>query len=109
MTPNYTLILICLAFSFSAALIKQLYDLRFAKKGVYTLIIDVFLSSICGLILALLLSAFITSELTLIGLSGFGGLFGTAGMKTIMKFNLGKRVKIQIGFDDDKDSKNPKN
>lgn len=102
MAPNYIIILICVAFSLLCAILKQLYNSHYYPKNFYVFIIDVLLSTVSGIVLALILAERITNAFTLIGLSGLGGMFGLSGLKAIMKLNLGKKVRIQIGFDEEK-------
>jgi hypothetical protein len=100
MAPNYLLIILCAAFSLVTSLVKQLYDLRYTPKSIYAFIIDVLLSTLSGLILSLILSEILGNQLCVLGFSGLGGLFGVSGFKLLMKLKLGKRIKIQIGFDE---------
>ncbi|MFW6014939.1 MAG: hypothetical protein ACOCRK_00715 [bacterium] len=103
MIENWKLIAICSGFSLFAALLKQLFDVKYYPKNMYIFIIDVLLSALCGIILALVLSSYIEHELTIIGISGLGGLLGVSSIKILMKFKLGQKIKIQIGFEEDED------
>lgn len=105
MLDNWKVFAICSIFSLFAALLKQLFDARYYPKNMYIFIIDVLLSAVCGIIVALILSNFIKSELAIIGIGGLGGLLGVSSIKLLMKFKLGQKINIQIGFDDDKDNK----
>jgi FtsH-binding integral membrane protein len=101
MTPSYILVLMCSALSFLCAFLKQLYDAQYNPKTTYALIIDVILSGVSGLVLGLILTEYLKNELAIIGLSGLGGMFGVSALKILMKLKLGKKIKIQVGFDDD--------
>jgi hypothetical protein len=100
-TDKIILLLLCAGFSFFTALIKHLHDTRGHPKSIYVFMIDVFLSAVSGLITALLSSSIIEDDITLIGISGAGGILGMSGLKLLMQIKLGKKVKISL-----KDSNN---
>lgn len=101
MTPNLILVLMCSSLSFLCSFLKQLYDAQFNPKTTYAFIIDVILSGVSGLVLGLILTEYIKNEMAVIGLSGFGGMFGVTALKILMKLKLGKKIKIQVGFEED--------
>lgn len=101
MTPNYLLIIFCTLFSFFCALSKQIYDKQYKPKNYWIFFIDVILSSLSGVTFGLILTEYIKNELTIIGLSGLGGMFGVSALKTLIKLRLGKKIKIHIAFEDE--------
>lgn len=103
MVTNYIIVLICSLFSFACALLKQLYDAQYYPKNMYVFMIDVALSGLSGVVLGFILSEMIKNELVIIGLSGLGGMFGVTALKTLMKLQLGKKINIQLSFDDEED------
>jgi hypothetical protein len=64
-------------------------------------LIDVLLSTASGIVFGLILTEYVKNDLAIIGLSGLGGMFGESALKALMKIKLGKKIKIQIGFEDD--------
>ena len=99
-SPDLELIFICIVFSLLSSLSKQLYDSRLRRRSIYIIFTDVLVSAMMGTIFALLFSEFNESILVLIGISGLGGMFGSSAIKLLIQFKLGRRIKIQIGFDE---------
>lgn len=102
----------CCGFSLFCALMKQLYDCRYYPHNFYPFMIKVILSSLNGIIVALLLSEYVSNYLVVIGFSGFGGLLGLSGLRLLTRFGLGKKI-IRIQITDDQEvievQKNNKN
>ena len=100
MMPDY-LLLICLLISFCAAFFRRLFENNYYPKNLYTFIVDVIISGMFGFIIALLSITFIKEKLIIIGLSGFIGMFGSLGIRKLIEFKLGKKIKIKFDFNDD--------
>ncbi len=100
MFDGWKLLIWCSCFSFFASLLKQLFDAKYYPKNIYVFVIDVLLSSVCGIVTSLILSYFILNELVVIGISGLGGLLGVSGIKAFMAFKVGKKIRVEIGFED---------
>lgn len=103
MIPNYLYILSCGLFSLFCAILKKLHDVKYYPKNIYTFIVDVLLSSVSGLLIAMTLLDFVESKILLMGLSGLGGMFGVSALKILMCKKLNKKIKIHIDLGDDKD------
>ena len=97
MAQEQVLLLCCCGFSLFCALMKQLYDCRYYPDNFYPFMVKVLLSSLNGIIVALLLTEYIDNYLVIIGLSGFGGLLGLSGLRLLTRFGLGKKIiRIQV-------------
>ena len=101
MTPDYLFLLLCLLVAFCAAFFRKLLENNYYPKNLYTFIVDVIISTIFGFIIALMSIVFIKEKLITIGISGFIGMFGSLGIKKLVEFKLGKKIKIKFDFNDE--------
>ena len=101
MTPDYLLLLVCLLVSFCAAFFRKLFESDYYPKNLYVFIIDVIISGIFGVVIALMSMSLIKEKLIIIGLSGFIGMFGSLGIRKLVEFKLGRKIKIKFDFNDD--------
>jgi len=103
MNPNYILLLYCALIAFFCSFFKQLYETKYYPRNKYVFLIDVLLSTLSGIVFSMILTEYIKNDLSIIGLSGLGGMFGESILKALMKLKLGKRIRIHISFEEDED------